>query len=78
LEKKLGAGDVLQTAEVVRDLAERQRCEGRLTTVGKRIYDRAMTFLVGEIAAVQSVELPEAEDEVRARLHQNMAPAVGR
>jgi RNA polymerase-interacting CarD/CdnL/TRCF family regulator len=76
LEEKLGAGDVLQTAEVVRDLAGRQRIEGRLTTVGKRFYERAMTFLVGEIAAAQSVELPDAEDQVRARLQPDASPTV--
>ena len=74
LEEKLGAGDVLQTAEVVRDMAGRRRSKGRLTTVGKRIYDRGMAFLVGEIAAAQSVELAEAEVQVRTKLQQELSP----
>ena len=74
LETKLSAGDVLQVAEVVRDLAERRR-QGQLTTVGRRIYDKGMMFLAGEIAAVQGVKLADAEAEIRARLQEAAPPA---
>jgi RNA polymerase-interacting CarD/CdnL/TRCF family regulator len=71
LEEKLGAGDVLQTAEVVRDLAERRRRQGNLTTVGRRIYDKGLMFLVGELAAAQGIEPVSAEAQVLAKLRES-------
>ena len=69
LEGKLYAGDVYQVAEVVRDMAWRQREEGTLTTVGKRHYDESVKMLAGEIAAAQGIELSEAQAQIIARLH---------
>jgi CarD family transcriptional regulator len=68
LVAKLDTRDVLQLAEVVRDMAWRQRHKGRLTTRGKRIYEDGITRLAGEIAVVQEIELVDAEAEIREKL----------
>ncbi|MBE9508102.1 MAG: hypothetical protein IMY86_08635 [Chloroflexi bacterium] len=73
LRDKLKTGDAFQVAEVVRDMAWRQRRKGRLNTIGKQLYEKGMSFLTGEIAAVQDVDLAEAEVRVRARLTESLA-----
>lgn len=72
LEDRLYAGDVLQVAEAVRDMAWRQQREGRLTTTGRKMYEEGMTFLAGEIAAVQGVDLTDAEVEIQAVLRESL------
>jgi CarD family transcriptional regulator len=74
LKGKLHAGDVFQVAEAVRDMAWRQQREGRLTTVGKRIYEEGITLLAGEIAATQSIDLADAETQIRGRLRESLSP----
>jgi RNA polymerase-interacting CarD/CdnL/TRCF family regulator len=68
LEDKLHAGDVLQVAEAVRDMAWRRHREGRLTTRGKQMYEEGMTLLAGEIAASKGIDIADAETQVRDRL----------
>jgi CarD family transcriptional regulator len=75
LEGKMYTGDVLQVAEVVRDMAWRQRQEGRLTTVGKQMYDKGVILLAGEIAVAQGIDLADAEAEVQARLRESLPPS---
>jgi CarD family transcriptional regulator len=72
LYDKLHAGDVLQVAEAVRDMAWRRKREGGLTTQGKRIYEEGMTILAGEIAATQGTDLADAEAQVRERLTESL------
>lgn len=73
LGDKLYAGDVYQVAEAVRDMAWRQQREGRLTTMGKRMYEEGLRILAGEIAAVQGVDLNAAEAQVRNRLSESLS-----
>jgi CarD family transcriptional regulator len=73
LDDKLRTGDVYQIAEVVRDMAWRQQREGRLNTMGKRKYKKGMRVLAGEIAAVQGVDLEDAEAQVRAKLMESLS-----
>jgi len=68
LDSKLHTGDVFEVAEVVRDMAWRQRREGSLTTMGKQRYGEGMRILAGEIAAVRGIEVEEAE----ARIHEEL------
>jgi CarD family transcriptional regulator len=75
IEEKLHTGDTCEVAEAVRDMAWRRKQEGKLTTRGKRIYEEAIMLLAGEIAAVQDIEMEEAEGQVRAKLQERMAPA---
>ena len=76
LRDKLHAGNVFQVAEVVRDMAWRQEREGRLTTVGRRIYEEGITLLAGEIAATQGVDVADAETQVTAQLGESLSPAT--
>jgi CarD family transcriptional regulator len=68
LEDKLHTGDAFKVAEVVRDMAWRLQRKGRLTTVGRRRYKEGIRFLAGEIAAVEGIEMVNAEAQVLARL----------
>lgn len=74
IEEKLHTGDAFEVAEAVRDMAWRRKQEGKLTTRGKRIYEEALMLLAGEIAAVQEIEMEEAEGQVYARLQERLAP----
>jgi CarD family transcriptional regulator len=76
LKGKLRGGDILQVAEVVRDTAWRQEQEGRLTTVGKRLYDKGIGLLAGEIAATQGIDLTDAEVQIRERLKESISPTT--
>jgi RNA polymerase-interacting CarD/CdnL/TRCF family regulator len=73
LNEKLHAGDVLQVAEAVRDMAWRRKQEGSLTTQGKRIYEDGMRILSGEIAASQAIDMADAEAQVSEKLAEVVA-----
>ncbi len=73
LESKLHAGDIMQVAEAVRDMAWRQQIEGNLTTRGKRIYEEGMRLLAGEVAAAQGIDLSNAENQIRAKLWESLS-----
>jgi CarD family transcriptional regulator len=75
LAEKLNTGDVLQLAELVRDMFWKSEQESDFTTRGKRLYTRAMILLSGEIAVAQDINLEEAEDRVRATLSKSVASA---
>jgi CarD family transcriptional regulator len=68
LNDRLHAGDALQVAGVVRDMAGRQKQKGRLTTVGKQKYEAGIDMLAGEIATVQDVDLGKAKAQIREKL----------
>lgn len=68
LEEKLRSGDTMQVAEAVRDMTRRQQERNGLTGRGKKIYQRGMTLLAGEIAAARGIALADAEAQIRARL----------
>jgi CarD family transcriptional regulator len=75
LRDKLAEGDTYDVAAMVRDIAWREREEGRLTTVDKRLYDESMSLLAGEVAATQGIELSAAEKEINSRLSKGLASA---
>ena len=75
IEEQLQSGDALEVAAAVRDMAWRRKQEGKFTTRGKRIYEEAMMLLAGEIAAVQDIEVADAEGQVNERLQERMTPA---
>jgi RNA polymerase-interacting CarD/CdnL/TRCF family regulator len=77
LGTKLNTGDVLKVAEVVRDMAWRQRHKGHLTKRGKKMYDDGMMLLAGEVAIVKDVKLTDAEAEIRTKLDSSFSPAGG-
>jgi CarD family transcriptional regulator len=73
LEEKLHTGNVFKVAEAVRDMAWRQKQRGRLTLKGTRIYEKAIMLLAGEAAAVDGIDLIEAEARVRTTLRENLS-----
>lgn len=76
LDDKLKSGDVLQVSEAVRDMAWWRHKEDGFSTREKRIYQKALALLAGEIAAVQEVKVGEAEAEIRDRLDNNAMLSV--
>lgn len=70
-QEKLKSGDVYQVAEVVRNLAARNR-DGALSAAERTMYERARTNLVSEIAPALDVSAMEAE----AFLDQALAKGV--
>ncbi len=68
LKEKIETQDPKLIAEVVRDVSWLQEEDGTLKTRDKQIYQEAMMFLAGEIAATKRIPLSQAEAEIRARL----------
>lgn len=71
LKDKVHSGDVFRIAEVLRDLAWRRKRKRKLTIRGKRVYDRGMEFLAGEIAGVQHRDVDVAERQISNTLSQS-------
>ncbi|MEN9647023.1 MAG: hypothetical protein RL238_3692 [Actinomycetota bacterium] len=59
-QEKLKSGDVYQVAEVVRNLAARNR-DASLSAAERTMYDRARINLISEIAPALKVSAEEAE-----------------
>jgi len=76
LQEKLHAGNVLQVAEAVRDMAWQRQRAGTMTTRGKRMYAEGMMLLAGEIAATKGIDLTDAEAEIRAKLAESLSPTT--
>ncbi len=76
LDEKLGGGDVLKIAETVRDLVWRREERRNLTIRGKRLYERGMALLAGEIASVQDSDLLSAEALISSILDKSLHPAT--
>jgi CarD family transcriptional regulator len=75
IREKLQTGDAFEVAKAVRDMTWRRHQRGKLTIRGKRIYEKALMLLAGEIAAVQEIELEEAEEKVCAWLQERLVAA---
>jgi CarD family transcriptional regulator len=76
LDEKLGGGDVLKIAETVRDLVWRRQERRNLTIRGKRLYERGMALLAGEIASVQDSDLLAAETLITSVLDKSLHPVT--
>ena len=61
VQEKLRGGDIFRTAEVVRDMFWKDHRSRGLTIIGKGLYDRGLTFLASEVAAVQGCDSAAAE-----------------
>ncbi|MGC9400339.1 MAG: CarD family transcriptional regulator [Anaerolineae bacterium] len=68
LKEKIEQLDISQIAEVIRDVLWMQSEEGGLKTRDRSIYQEAIKFLAGEIAAVKNISLTEAENEIKRRV----------
>jgi CarD family transcriptional regulator len=60
-QEKLKSGDVYQVAEVVRNLAARNR-DASLSAAERTMYERARINLISEIAPALKVSAEEAEE----------------
>jgi CarD family transcriptional regulator len=68
IQDKLDSMDVLQVAEVVRDMVWRQEEEEKLKTRGRKLYRKGLRFLISEVAAAQGISIADAEAQIRAHL----------
>jgi CarD family transcriptional regulator len=66
-QEKLKSGDVYQVAEVVRNLAARNR-DASLSAAERTMYDRARVNLISEISPALKVSAEEAEEYLDAAL----------
>jgi RNA polymerase-interacting CarD/CdnL/TRCF family regulator len=64
----------MQVVEAVRDLAWRQHKKNGLTATGKRLYQKGINLLAGEVAAAQGTDLTDGEAQVRNQLWEIMLP----
>jgi CarD family transcriptional regulator len=72
VREKLHDGDVLQVAEVVRDLSWKDQQVRKLTSEGKRLYDKGMRLLASEVAAIQGGDLDDAQARISETLDDNV------
>lgn len=73
LKEKLYSGNLLRIAEVLRDLTWRHEQKRKWTTRGKRLYDRGMQLLAGEIAGSRHWDLDAAQDHISRALDHSIA-----
>jgi CarD family transcriptional regulator len=73
-QEKLKSGDVYQVAEVVRNLAARNR-DAALSAAERTMYERARTNLISEISPALGVTAEEAEDYLDRALEKGVLRA---
>jgi CarD family transcriptional regulator len=72
LDEKLNSGDIFAIAEVLRDLAWRREAKQHLTIRGRRLYERGMSLLAGEVASAQDSDLEDAETLISGVLDKSL------
>jgi CarD family transcriptional regulator len=75
IEEKLESGDVFAIAEALRDLAWWREAKRPLTIRGRRLYERGMVILAGEVASAQGSALAEAELLISGVLDKSLGAA---
>ena len=68
VREKLDEGDVIGIAGILRDLWWKDHAVRKLTSEGKRLYDRGLRLLASEIAVSQDRELNDAEAQISEAL----------
>jgi CarD family transcriptional regulator len=76
-QEKLKSGDVYQVAEVVRNLAARDR-ENQLSAAEKTMYDRARLNLISEIAPSKKCSTEEATRFLDQALERGVLKVTGK
>jgi CarD family transcriptional regulator len=74
-QEKLKSGDVYQVAEVVRNLAARNR-DASLSAAERTMYERARTNLISEIQPALKVTKEEAEEYLNKALEKGVLKPV--
>ncbi|MGC9521313.1 MAG: CarD family transcriptional regulator [Anaerolineae bacterium] len=72
---KLDTADIMQIAEVVRDLTWRRIENEKLNVPGRRIFKKAMELLTGELAVAQGLNLQAAEEQINEALKVHLQAA---
>ena len=65
LKQRFETHEIFQITKLIRDLEWRKAQGKRINTTGRKIYDKAMDFLVREIAVVQDVKMRSAKHKVQ-------------
>jgi RNA polymerase-interacting CarD/CdnL/TRCF family regulator len=66
----LDTGNTEKIAEVLRDLTWRRIQEEKLNVPGRRIFNRGMKLLTGELAVSQGITLQSAEEQINTALQE--------
>jgi len=72
LKQRFETHEIFQITTLIRDLEWRKSQGKRIDTTGRKIYDKAMDFLVREIAVVQDVKMQSAQSRVKEVLANSM------
>jgi len=72
LKQRFETHEIFQITTLIRDLEWRKSQGKRIDTTGRKIYDKAMDFLVREIAVVQDVKMQSAQSKVKEVLANSM------
>ena len=68
LNQRFETPGIYQIAKLVRDLEWRKAQGKSINTTGRKLYDKAMDFLVREIAVAQDVQMRFAQSKVQEAL----------
>ena len=68
LNQRFETQETCQIAKLVRDLEWRKAQGKSINTTGRKLYDKAMDFLVREIAVAQDVQMRFAQSKVQEAL----------
>ncbi len=69
-EAKINSGDIISTAEVVRDLY-RSEAQPEQSYSERQLYEAALARLVDEVAAVEEITETEAQKRIETSLNKN-------
>jgi len=72
IKESLDTGDIFQVAETLRDLTWKNETVRKLTSEGRRLYQRSLDFLVSEMAVVKNDTSEMVQDAVKEFLRQNI------
>lgn len=73
LEEKLKTSRIYGIAELVRDIEWRKLQRKPLNQAGRKICDKAMSFLIGEIAVSQDMKMQLASAKIKEILNANLS-----
>jgi len=73
LTEKLYDASAVEVAEVLRDLAWRRERRNRFTIRGRRLYERSLDLLAGEVASTQGTDVSDAKIKISDVLDRSLA-----
>jgi RNA polymerase-interacting CarD/CdnL/TRCF family regulator len=76
LTEKLYDASAVEVAQVLRDLAWRRERRNGFTIRGRRLYERGMDLLAGEVASTQGTDLSDAKVQISNVLDTSLATST--